>query len=269
MWNKMLADMIDGADDSLSLLKTAAEIWRYRHFEGAVKYSVPRLRGRLKELELKQPVVAIDFNNVAHRDWHGRKSLRETLRDIYRETSPGKMIFASDSFRKESSSNPPPPEFYSLMEETKEYIKSKGVQWEEVEGREADDILASIAFTCQVADLECVLVTTDSDLYQTLGPKTTVYNRTKMEYRGSEWLYARYGLTPKQWPDYLTLTEECAEWGPSTSMSALKAYGDVDGIHKNMDKLKPAKAKAISDFWPDYLRLRRKHFIERDIPVGW
>jgi DNA polymerase-1 len=269
-WNRDIADMIDEAGDNVSLLKTAAQLWGMRHYQDALKYAIPRFRSRLASFGgTKQPVVAVDFNNMAHANWYTGNPLRDSMAAIYRDTSPGTFIVTSDSFRKPSSKAPPTEEFYVQNEKFKQAMVAKGVQWEEVEGREADDILASIAFTCQIAGLDCVLVTTDEDLFQVLGPKTCIYDRKHKAYRNADWLMAYCGVTPKQWPDVMTLAEECEGIGEKGAKDLIKAYGDVDGIHKNAHLLKPKQRTSILNFWPHYYEARKKHFIERDIPVGW
>lgn len=270
-WTRDAADMIDAAGDTLSLLKTAAQLWHMRHYQDLLKYATPRFRARLSKLGApKQPVVVLDFSGVAHANWHSGRTLpklREMVAGLYKETSPGTFIIAADTFRKPSKNPPPPPEFYAQNEKFKEHMISRGVIWEEREGREADDIMASISFTCQIAGLDCILITSDSDLYQVLGARTVIYNRVKSQYRNADWLVGAYGLTARQWPDYLTLVAECPGFGKETAKSLLKIHGDVDGIHAAAHTLTPSLRKNILEFWPNYLTARRKHFIERDIPV--
>lgn len=283
-WTSDIAKAIDATDDTVSLTKYIPELWHWRYYKDALKYAMPRAREKMERLHAGYTglvVVAVDISGIFHACLHNKKLCKgvyEKMRWIYKDVEPDVFIIAADGGRSKEwkeSRDPHPPEYDEMVAECKQYFLSKGIQWEEHEGREADDVMASIAFTCQVLGCQCVLVTEDSDLYQVLGSKTAIYSRVKRVYKNADWLTSKYSITPRQWVDWLCLVggkndvPGCPGIGKETAGPLLNAYQDVDGIHKAAEMLKPKQREGILEWWPSYPECRRYHLIERDVPVGW
>jgi DNA polymerase-1 len=66
------------------------------------------------------------------------------------------------------------------------------------DGLESDDIMAKIALTHAPRN-EVVLVTSDSDLWQVLGPRVSVYDPGRQVTLTEEWFRGKYGIAPKDW----------------------------------------------------------------------
>ena len=66
------------------------------------------------------------------------------------------------------------------------------------DGLESDDIMASIAKNPELYG-ECILVTSDSDLYQCLSPTCSIFSPQKMKLLTEDWFRREYGIRPSKW----------------------------------------------------------------------
>ena len=112
----------------------------------------------------------------------------------------------------------------------------------EIEGEEADDIIATLARQAEDAGQETVIVTGDTDLFQLVDRKTTILmTRRGITELGRYDLPAvreRYdGLEPQQLPDYRGLKGDPSDnlpgipgVGEKTAIKLIKAAGSLDAL---------------------------------------
>ncbi len=115
-----------------------------------------------------------------------------------------------------------------------------GIPIVEVEGEEADDVIATLAAQAEREGRETVVVTGDNDLLQIVDERTTVLVRTRMggvnRYDPAA-VYARYELEPRQLPDYRGLKGDPSDnlpgipgVGEKTAIKLIKSAGSLDAL---------------------------------------
>ena len=127
-----------------------------------------------------------------------------------------------------------------------------------VQGWEGDDILGTIAARDEALGYRTLLVTGDKDANQLATDLTHILTTKKgitdvIEYDPAT-VYEKYGVTPAQFPDFLGLMGDSSDnipgvpgIGPKTATKLLQAYGSLDGIYDNLDKLKGKQLENIRD----------------------
>lgn len=103
------------------------------------------------------------------------------------------------------------------------------------EGKEADDIIATLATKCVSDDVDVVIVTGDMDLGQLLGdPRIRLFDAIKNEYLGAAEFQAKKGYPPELATQVMTLTgcptdniPTIPGWGPKTSVKWLTRCGSL------------------------------------------
>jgi DNA polymerase-1 len=76
------------------------------------------------------------------------------------------------------------------------------------DGYEADDLIAAL---CRSVRIVKVIVSSDTDLYQLLGPTTVIYNLgRKAGYTARDFM-AEYGVTPVQWVEVKSLVGDSSD----------------------------------------------------------
>ncbi|MFV0504575.1 MAG: DNA polymerase I [Lachnospirales bacterium] len=151
----------------------------------------------------------------------------------------------------------------------------------QMEGYEADDILGTISLLAEKQDIDVCILTGDRDLLQlatenvkikilkTKGGKTEgidYYSRNVLE---------EYEVTPKEFIDVKGLTGDISDnipgvpgIGEKTAVKIIKEYKSIENAIKNLDNIKPKRAKEnLDEFREQALLSRELATIILDVPV--
>ena len=148
----------------------------------------------------------------------------------------------------------------------------------ELEGEEADDVIATLATQAEAAGNATVVVTGDNDLLQVVDEATTVLVRTRM---GGVMRYdlaavrARFDLDPRQLPDYRGLKGDPSDnlpgipgVGEKTAIKLIKAAGSLDALLANPSLAgTPKLENLVREHGEMARRCRDVSVIGRDLPV--
>jgi DNA polymerase-1 len=144
-----------------------------------------------------------------------------------------------------------PDEFRSQMSHINEMIDSFGIKHFEVEGFEADDIIATLAKSAESKGFDILICTGDRDSFQLVNNKTTVlYPKkgvTEMSRMTPAAVVEKYGLTPEQYPDFAALRGDPSDNLPSVpgvgEKTATKWIIDYGSLEKLLDNSKEITGK--------------------------
>ncbi|MCP3654682.1 DNA polymerase I [Herbaspirillum sp.] len=113
-----------------------------------------------------------------------------------------------------------------------------------VEGIEADDVIGTLSVQATAAGLNTIVSTGDKDMAQLVNEHVTLVNTMSNEVLDIAGVTAKFGVPPERIVDYLSLigdtvdnvpgVEKC---GPKTAVKWLSAYGSLDGVMANADKI--------------------------------
>jgi DNA polymerase-1 len=154
----------------------------------------------------------------------------------------------------------------------------------EIEGEEADDIIATLARQAEAAGTQTVVVTGDTDLLQVVDEKTTVL----MTRRGITDL-GRYdpgavreryeGLEPRQLPDYRGLKGDPSDnlpgipgVGEKTAIKLIKAAGTLDALVADPSLAGSAKLQKLVEDYGKQAQICRDVSVARkdlDLELDW
>lgn len=138
----------------------------------------------------------------------------------------------------------------------------------EVEGVEADDVIATLARNAEAEGIDVVVVTGDRDTYQLVrDPHVKVlYNRRGVSdyvLYDEAGIVERTGITPAQYPDYAALRGDTSDnlpgvpgIGEKTAAKLISTYRDLEGIYEHLDSLPPRQRTNLGD-WRDRVFLNR------------
>ena len=138
----------------------------------------------------------------------------------------------------------------------------------ELEGYEADDLLATLARRGREAGHQVIIVSGDRDCLQLVNDDVTVLmNRrgvTDMIRYDPAMVEERYGVAPERWTDFAALKGEQADnlpgvpgVGDKTAARLLAQYGSIEGIIEHAAELTPKIRKGIEEC-ADQVKLNRK-----------
>ena len=118
-----------------------------------------------------------------------------------------------------------PDEFRSQMSYLHELVKGFGISQFEIEGFEADDIIATITKRAEKEGAEVLICTGDRDSFQLVTAQTTVlYPKrgvSEMARMTPEAMQDKYGMSPDQYPDFAALRGD-----PSDNLPSIPGVGE-------------------------------------------
>jgi DNA polymerase-1 len=140
----------------------------------------------------------------------------------------------------------------------REVLAALRVPMIELEGYEADDLLATLTRHAREEGCEVVLVTGDRDILQLVRDGVSVI----MTRRGisdvirydTPTVVERYGVTPEKWIDFVALKGETSDnlpgvpgIGDKTAAQLINKYGDIEQVIAHAEELTPKLRQAIKD----------------------
>lgn len=208
--------------------------------------------------------LILDGHSLAYRAFHGlpvenfaTSSGQHTnavygfvsmLVNVLKDQKPSHLVVAFDvsrqTFRSErypdykATRAKSPPEFKGQVELIKQVLESLNISVVTADGFEADDILATLAKSC---DFPVSIVSGDRDSFQLIDERVTIlYPRKGMSdlvNMTPDAVFEKYGVTPKQYRSLAALVGESSDnlpgvpgVGPKTAAKWIAEFGDLEKI---------------------------------------
>ena len=219
---------------------------------------------------MKNRIFVIDGSSYLYRAYHAMpplstssgqptgavKGVTNMLMNLKKESDESPIVVVFDAkgktFRNEiyqeyKANRPPmPDDLREQLKPVKDICKAIGFPLIEIEGVEADDVIATIARMAKDAKFKCVVSTLDKDLMQLVeDPDITLMNTMKNEIFDEAKVFEKFGVKPNQIRDMLALVGDTSDnipgvpkVGQKTAAKWLIEYGDLDGIKENAEAIK-------------------------------
>jgi DNA polymerase-1 len=160
---------------------------------------------------------------------------------------------------------PPPEDLVPQFPLVREATRAFGVPSLELPGYEADDLIA--AYACKVRDLggEVVIVSSDKDLMQLVGPQVSMLDTMKNLLIGPEQVVEKFGVPPEKVVDVQALCGDSVDnvpgapgIGVKTASALILEYGDLDTLLARASEIKQQKRRETLIAFADQIRLSRE-----------
>ncbi len=160
----------------------------------------------------------------------------------------GRKVFRHEQFADYKAHRPPTPDDLKVqIPYAKQVCLALGVPLMELEGFEADDLIATYTERARRADFEVVVVASDKDLYQLVGEGVTVLNPSKNERLDAEGVARSFGVPPELVRDVLGLMGDSVDnipgvpgVGPKTALAAVSTYGSLEAVLDRAERFSAA-----------------------------
>lgn len=164
---------------------------------------------------------------------HSQESFRNQLYDRYKAN------------REE-----PPAELRPQFALVRDAARAFGLPVVEVEGYEADDLIAAYAKQAKAAGEPVVIVSSDKDLMQLVGNGVEMWDPMKQKGIGREQVIEKFGVGPELVCDALALIGDTSDnvpgvpgIGPKNAAQLLVEFGSLEALLANLDKIKQPKRR--------------------------
>jgi DNA polymerase-1 len=223
----------------------------------------------------KAPVIyLLDASSYIHRAFHAIRGLStsdgvptgavfgftQMLLKVIKDADPEYLAVVYDAkgptFRHEMypayKANRPPvdPGLIIQFPLVRQVVTALELPAVEMEGYEADDLMASLAAQAKEQGFEVVLVTGDKDLFQLVSPGVTIWDTMKDQRLGPDEVSEKLGITPEQVVDYMALTGDSSDnvpgvpgVGPKTAAKLIAQHGSLDAVLDAAPSMKKSKMR--------------------------
>ena len=169
--------------------------------------------------------------------------------------------YSSQSFRNEiydgyKANRPPAPEdLVPQFPLTREATKAFNIACEEMEGFEADDMIATLATRARDAGGRVTIISSDKDLMQLVGDGIEMYDAMKNKSIDREGVFEKFGVYPDRVIDVQALAGDSVDNVPGapgigikTAAMLINEFGDLDELLRRSDEIKqPKRRQALTD----------------------
>lgn len=237
----------------------------------------------------QKTLLLVDGSSYLYRAYHALPDLRSRqgeptgalygvlnmMRHLLRDYKPDYAACVFDAkgktFRHEwyapyKAQRPPmPPDLAAQIEPLHQGIRALGWPVLIEPGVEADDVIGTLAHQASAQGIQTLISTGDKDMVQLLDENTRLINTLSNESTDVQSAQEKYGITPAQFVDYLTLVGDSADnvpgvskVGPKTALKWLQQYGTLDRLiaqHQEIQGAVGASLRAALAWLPQARRL--------------
>jgi DNA polymerase-1 len=206
---------------------------------------------------------------------------------VTREKRPAYFAVAGDSERrllrrrallssyKAKRDTETPWEARAQLGRTYQVVKALGCCVQQVQGWEADDIIATLATQCVSDQVHVTIVSRDND-FECLceDPRIRLYDPIAEEYFDRETILAKRGIEPAKLVEVKALTGEDGDdipgvpgIGPVTATKLIKQYGTADAVVRAAAELTPKLRESLEKFGHIVGLARQLIELDRNVPL--
>lgn len=219
----------------------------------------------------------IDGNSFCYRAYYAIRSLSNSkgrptnavygfvtmLNKIVKENDPDMLAVAFDlkgpTFRHKKFEEykihrkPMPDDLVSQIPYIKEIVRAYNIPIYELEGYEADDLLATLAKRAEKEGIDTFIVTGDKDALQLVDSHIKVYSTHKegLVY-DVEKVEEAFGVAPDRMTDLMALMGDATDnipgvrgIGEKSAIELISEFGSLEGLFKNIERVKGEAKKKI------------------------
>ena len=139
---------------------------------------------------------------------------------------------------------PMPEELSSQFLPLTQVLRAMGLPLLIIEGVEADDVIGTLAVQAEKAQIPVIISTGDKDMAQLVNAHVTLINTMSNQTLDIPGVKEKFGVTPEQIIDYLTLVGDTVDnvpgvkqCGPKTAVKWLSQYQTLDNLCAHADAI--------------------------------
>ena len=185
--------------------------------------------------------------------------------------------FRNDIYKDYKANRPPmPDDLREQLQPLKEIVRAIGFPLIEIDGVEADDVIATLVKIAKEKKFKTVISSLDKDLMQLVeDPISTMMNTMTHQIFDEDKVLEKFGVKPSQIRDMLALTGDTSDnipgvpkVGQKTAAKWLNEYGNIDEIKLNADHIKGVVGENLRSSLGDLDRNVELVSLKNDVDLG-
>ena len=187
-----------------------------------------------------------------------------------------RKTFRNDIYPEYKAHRPPPPdELIPQFALVREATEALGVAAVDLEGFEADDLIATYTRQARAAGAEVTIVSSDKDLMQLVDDHVVLMDAMKNRIIGADQVREKFGVGPERVVDVQALAGDSSDnvpgvagIGVKTAALLINEYGDLDSLLERAHEIKqPKRRQALVDEAEQARVSRRLVQLRADAPM--
>ena len=246
-----------------------------------------------------KPLLLIDGSSYLYRAFHALPPLANSrgeptgavygvanmLRKLLADYQPDRIAvvfdakgktFRDDLFAQYKAHRPPmPDDLRNQIEPLHAIVAAMGLPLLMVDGVEADDVIGTLATQATAAGLHTVISTGDKDMAQLVDSHVTLINTMSNTTLDAPGVVEKFGVSPAQIIDYLTLVGDTSDnipgipkVGPKTAAKWLQEYGMLDNLVAHADQISGKVGESLRENMHLLPLSRQLATIRCDVPLA-
>ena len=158
-----------------------------------------------------------------------------------------------------------PEDLRPQMPLTRDATRAFNIACEEIEGYEADDIIATLSCQARDAGGRVTIISSDKDLMQLVGGGVEMFDAMKQNRIDRDGVHAKFGVYPERVVDVQALAGDSVDnvpgapgIGVKTAALLINEYGDLDSLLDRAGEIKQPKRRETLINNADQIRLSRQ-----------
>ncbi|WP_054008288.1 DNA polymerase I [Cypionkella psychrotolerans] len=190
----------------------------------------------------------------------------------------GSKTFRNEIYSAYKANRPELPEdLRPQFAYTRKATQAFNVPCIEVEGYEADDIIATLARRAREAGGTVTIISSDKDLMQLIGDGVDMLDPMKNKRLGLDEVFEKFGVAPNRVVDVQALAGDSVDNVPGapgigikTAALLIQEYGDLEALLARAGEIKqPKRREALVDN-ADLIRISKRLVqLDGDMPLDW
>ena len=248
----------------------------------------------------KKTVYLVDGSSYIHRAYHAIRNLTNSkglptnatlgftkmLLKLISDNHPEYLAVVFDAkgptfrheiYRDYKANRPPMPDDMAIqIPILKSIVNHLNIAMAEMKGYEADDLIGTLARTCEEKGFGVVIVTGDKDFRQVVTHDTSMLDTMKGAVTDYSLLKDVYGFEPEKFIDVMGLSGDTSDnipgvpgIGEKTAVKLIKEFGDFEKVYAHVEEIKGKKLKEnLRQYRDQALLSKRLVTIDRFVPIN-
>lgn len=247
---------------------------------------------------MKAPLILIDASSYFFRAFHALPPLTNSkgqptgavygvanmIKKLIKDYQPVELAvvfdakgktFRDDWYPEYKAHRPPmPQELSSQFQPLIELLQAMGLPLLIIDGVEADDVIGTLAHQATQLEIPVVISTGDKDMAQLVNEHVSLINTMSNYTMDIQGVKDKFGVSPEQIVDYLTLIGDQVDnipginkCGPKTAVKWLSEYQTLDNLIQNADKITGKIGEYLREGIPNLALCKKLVTIKTDLEL--
>ena len=190
----------------------------------------------------------------------------------------GSHTFRNDLYDQYKANRDEMPEdLRPQMPLTREATRAFNIACEEIDGYEADDIIATLAVQAREAGGSVTIISSDKDLMQLVGDGVDMFDAMKNRTIDRDGVFEKFGVFPERVVDVQALAGDSVDnvpgapgIGVKTAALLINEFGDLETLLERAEEIKQPKRRETLINHADQIRLSKQLVtLDANTPLGF